>query len=75
MLPRGARAGPHAAELIAEAQGLHNEAGPHFAGKEVRVLVDVTGTMMNTEAVQALKASTKRDSSMVEKPPSSASPA
>jgi hypothetical protein len=31
------------------------------------VLVDVTGTMMNTEAVQALKASTKRDGAMVEK--------
>ena len=48
---RCARAGPHAAELIAEAQGLHNEAGPHFAGTKVKVLVDVTGTMMNTEGV------------------------
>ncbi len=56
-----------AAELIAEAQRLHNEARSHFAGSKVKVLVDVTGTMMNTEAVQALKASTKRDSSMVEK--------
>ena len=55
------------AELIAEAERLHNEARSHFSGSKVRVLVDITGVMMSTEAVQALKASTKRDSAMVEK--------
>ncbi len=56
-----------AAELLAESQRLHNEARSHFAGKQIKVLVDVTGVMMDTESVQALKASTKRDASMVEK--------
>ncbi len=55
------------AELIAEAQRLHEEARLHFAGKQVRVLVDITGVMLNTEAVQALKDSTKRDSAIVER--------
>ncbi len=56
-----------AAELIAEAERLHDEARSHFADKKVKVLVDITGVMMSTDAVQALKASTKRDSGMVEK--------
>jgi hypothetical protein len=55
------------AELIAEAQRLHEEARLHFAGKQVRVLVDITGVSMSIEAVQALKDSTKRDSAMVER--------
>ncbi len=55
------------AELIAEAQRLHDEARLHFAGKQVRVLVDITGVMLNSEAVQALKDSTKRDSAIVER--------
>ncbi len=56
-----------AAELIAEAERLHNEARTHLAGQRFKVLVDVTGVMMSTEAVQALKDSTKRDAAMVEK--------
>jgi hypothetical protein len=56
-----------AAELIAEAQRLHDEARLHFAGRQVRVLVDITGVMLNSKAVQALKDSTKRDSAMVER--------
>ena len=55
------------AELIAEAHRLHDEARLHFAGKQVRVLVDITGVMLNREAVQALKDSTKRDSAIVER--------
>jgi hypothetical protein len=54
-------------ELIAEAQRLHDEARSHFAGTKVKVLVDIRGAMMSSEAVRALKDSTKRDSAMVEK--------
>jgi hypothetical protein len=55
------------AELMAEAQKLHHEARTRLAGQKFKVLVDVTGTMMNTESVQALKNSTKRDAAMIEK--------
>lgn len=55
------------AELLVEAQKLHHEAHTHLAGQRFKVLVDITGVVMNTEAVQALKASTKRTGSMVEK--------
>lgn len=54
-------------ELIAEAAKAHSEARAHLSGSKVRVLVDITGASMSTEAVRALKDSTKRDSAMVEK--------
>ena len=55
------------AELMAEAQKVHQEARTRLAGQRFKVLVDITGVVMNTEAVQALKASTKRTGSMIEK--------
>ena len=55
------------AELMAEAQKVHHEARTRLAGQRFKVLVDITGVVMSTEAVQALKNSTKRDASMVEK--------
>ncbi len=55
------------AELMAEAQKLHHEARTRLAGQRFKVLVDITGVVMNTEAVQALKNSTKRDAAMIEK--------
>jgi hypothetical protein len=54
-------------ELIAEAEKIHAEARSLLAGRKVKVLVDVRGASMSTEAVQALKDSTKRDSELVEK--------
>jgi len=56
-----------ASELILEADKIHNEARSRLEGVKVKVLVDIRGAMMNTEAVQALKDSTKRDSAIVEK--------
>ena len=56
-----------AAELVAEAERVHNEARAHLTGVKVKVLVDVSGVSMNSEAVRAIKESTKRDSAMVEK--------
>lgn len=56
-----------AAELIAEAARVHNEARSHLTGLKVKVLVDISGVLMNSEAVRAIKESTKRDSEMVEK--------
>jgi hypothetical protein len=56
-----------ARELIAEADRIHNEARSRLSGVKVKALVDITGAMLNSEAVQALKDSTKRDSEIVEK--------
>lgn len=56
-----------AADLVAEAERIHNEARSHLEGEKVRVLVDVRGATMNAQAVQALKDSTRRDSAIVEK--------
>ena len=56
-----------AAELIAEAERVHNEARLHLSGTKFKVLVDVTGASLNSDAVRALKAATKRDGAMVEK--------
>jgi hypothetical protein len=54
-------------ELIAEAERVHNEARLHLSEMKVKVLVDVTGASMSSEAVRALKDATKRDSAMVER--------
>lgn len=56
-----------AAELIAEADRVHNEARTHLAGVRVKVLVDIRGARLNAEALQALKSSTQRMSTIVEK--------
>ena len=56
-----------AADLVAEAERVHNEARTHLTGVKVKVLVDISGVSMNSEAVRAIKESTKRDSAMVEK--------
>ncbi len=56
-----------AEELIAEADRIHKEARAHLSGTKAKVLVDVRGTMMNAEAVQALKDSTRSDRAMVER--------
>ncbi len=55
------------AELIAEAERVHNEARDHLSGLKMKVLVDISGVLMNSDAVRAIKGSTKRDSAMVEK--------
>ena len=54
-------------QLVAEAEKIHAEARSLLAGRKVKVLVDVSGASMSTEAVQALKSSTKRDSELVER--------
>ena len=56
-----------AERLIAEVDRVHEEGRAQLSGKQTRVLVDITGTMLSREAVQALKDSTKSDRSMVEK--------
>jgi hypothetical protein len=56
-----------AAELVAEAERVHSEARAHLTGVKVKVLVDISGVSMSSEAVRAIKESTKRDSGMVEK--------
>lgn len=54
-------------ELIAEATRVHDVAREHLTGVQVKVLVDISGVLMSPEAVRAIKASTKRDSGMVER--------
>jgi hypothetical protein len=54
-------------ELVAEADRVHKEARSHLTGKRVKVLVDVRGVMMSSEAVRALKESTRDDKAMIEK--------
>jgi hypothetical protein len=54
-------------ELVAEADRVHKEARAHLAGTRVKVLVDVRGTMLNSETVRALKESTRSDRDMIEK--------
>jgi hypothetical protein len=54
-------------ELIAEAERIHKEARAHISGTKTKVLVDITGVMMSSEAVRALKDSTKSDKAMVER--------
>ncbi len=53
-------------QLMAETERVH-EQGRTRLGKPARVLVDITGTLLNSEAVQALKQTTKDDQNLVER--------
>ena len=55
-----------AERLMAEAERVH-EHGRRYLGRPARVLVDVTGTNLNSAAVQALKETTRNDRALVER--------
>lgn len=54
-------------QLVAEVERVHSEARANLAGTRAKVLVDVRGTLMSSDAVRALKESTRSNSSIVEK--------
>jgi hypothetical protein len=56
-----------AEQLVAEVERVHREARLHLTGAPARVLVDVRGTTMSSEAVRALKDSTRSTGGSVER--------
>ena len=56
-----------AEQLVVEAERIHEQGRTHLLGKPARVLVDITGTLLNRGAVHALKQATRDDRALVER--------